>query len=127
MKQHKMKYMNFKNDEERLKFENLLWIVFIFLSFLNIIGNGLEIQSIRYDDKKEENKANQIFEFTLFLTLLLYLYFFQRNYHEFQKTTPEQKRLYAIKVFGATFLIVGTLCLLYFQRQETDFVGAPAL
>ena len=50
-----------------------------------------------------------------------------RNYKAFMKCSNKEKSLYAIKVLGSSFLIAGSICLLYFQFKQKDFNDSPAL
>lgn len=111
----------------RLKFENIIWGIFIFLSTLNIIGDINSEKFILTKDKVYEKKSNYIFEFTLIVTLFIYIYFFSRNYKAYQKISDNEKHLYLIKVLGSSFLIVGIILLIYFQTKQTNFLDSPAL
>lgn len=115
------------NELKRLNFEDIIWLVFIFLSFCNIIGNHFDKDFITTNSLESKTKANSIFLFALTFTFFLYIYFFIRNYHSYQNTSPKYKLLYMIKVLGSIFLIVGVLCLVYFQKNNDDFIGSPGL
>lgn len=115
------------NNSLELDFEDFLLIVFIILSLLNIYGN---YNSKLYEREKNiyyKYNSNRIFRFTLSITLLIYIYFFYRNYNAYQKVSYREKNLYSIKIFGTIFLIAGILCLLYFQNNETDFLNTPVI
>lgn len=120
---------NTKNISEinRLKFEDFIWLVFAILCIANIYGDDNEIAYLETNNKSYDNKSDMIFEITLFITLLIYIYFFLRNYKAYEKASEEDKNLYAIKLLGSSLLIAGILCLLYFQTKQTSFVGSPAL
>lgn len=116
------------NEEiNRLNFENFIWIVFASLCLLNIRGDNLEMESIEENNDSFHNEANKVFEFTLSITFLIYIYFFLRNYRALKKAPKRKKRLYEIKTLGSLLLIAGIICLIYFQRQDTSFEGSPAL
>ena len=115
------------NEEiNRLNFENFIWITFASLCILNINGDNLEKEYIQDNNEYAHNKANKIFEFTLTITLLIYIYFFLRNYRALKKE-KQQKKLYEIKLLGSTLLIAGIICLIYFQKKQRTFSGSPAL
>ena len=114
-------------DINRLKFENFIWIVFASLCLLNIRGDNLEIESIEKNRDSFHNEANKVFEFTLSITFLIYIYFFLRNYRALKKAPQNQKRLHEIKTLGSLLLIAGIICLIYFQKRQTSFEGSPAL
>lgn len=122
--------MNNKNiykEVQRLNFEDFLWLTFAILSLLNIYGD--------YDDKKYLKsgnniyriESNQIFTLTLVVTFFIYLYFFIRNYKNYEVSAENEKKLYSIKLLGSAFLIAGIICLLYFQTRQTSFIGSPAI
>lgn len=111
----------------RLNFEDLLWILFIILSLSNIYGDYEEKEYLKTNNYKYKNTSNHIFEITLILTFFIYIYFFTRNYKAYEKESEEDKQLYSIKLLGSLFLIIGILCLIYFQTNQKSFVGSPAL
>lgn len=115
------------NEINRLNFEDFLLLVFIVLSIINIYGDYNEKEFIKTSDRKYKNKANVIFEITLFVTLFIYLYFFIRNYNAYQKAEEKDKKLFIIKLIGSGLLIAGIICLIYFQDKQTSFTGTPAL
>lgn len=118
---------NIINEIKRLKFENFLWIVFIILGIANIEGDNNEIDYLETNNKMSKDRSNKIFEFTITITFFIYIYFFVRNYNAYEKSTTEQKNLYSIKLLGSSLLIAGVLCLLYFQKKQTSFIGSPSI
>lgn len=121
------------NEEElyselnRLKFEDFICVVIIILSVININGDHNEIDYLITGNKTYKNKANHVFEFTLIVSFFIYLYFLARNYKAYKKTAKENKKLYLIKTFGSSLLLAGIICLIYFQTNQTDFIGEPAI
>lgn len=122
-----MNYDNINNEIKRLKFEDLLWLTFAILSFLNIFGDYEDREFLKTNEQKYKNTSNKVFTFTLIITLLIYIYFFQRNYKALEKASESQKELFEIKLLGSSFLIVGIICLIYFQTKQNSFIGSPAL
>lgn len=112
---------------KRLNFEDLLWLIFVFLSLLNIYGDYDDKKYLLTNDVKYKKESNKVFTFTLIVAFFIYLYFFARNYNAYKKASPEQKNLYLIKLLGSAFFIAGAICLLYFQINQNSFVGSPAL
>lgn len=115
------------SELKRLHFENVIWIVFAGLCILNILGDNDEIFYIERKDVSYKNEANTIFELTLTMTFFIYLYFFNRNFKQFNKASSDKKSLYEVKVLGSIFLISGIICLIYFQKKQKNFTGSPAL
>lgn len=118
---------NIINEIKRLEFEDFLWVVFAIISIINIYGDYNEKEYLKTNNKTFENKSNKIFEFTLTIALLIYIYFFSRNYNAYKESTIEKRNLYTIKLLGSSLLIAGVLCLLYFQKNQTSFIGSPSL
>ncbi len=111
----------------RLKLEDLIWIIFIILSVANIYGDKLEKDYLRTNNKKLDEKANLVFEIILIVTFFIYIYFWQRNYNDYKKASIENKKLFMVKLLGSSFLIAGIICLLYFQSKNSGFIGTPAI
>ena len=115
------------NSLNRLKFEDFLLVLFIILSLLNIYGNQNEKSYLKTSSPIYKNKANEIFKFTIIITIIIYTYFFIRNYHSYRMSKEHEKHIFIIKLLGSAFLIAGAVCLLYFQSKESSFSGSPAL
>lgn len=115
----------FDDDVIRLNFENFIWVVFIGLCLLDIVGDEYLKSFIKTNDKNDELVANKIFLFILVVSFFIYLYFLIRNIKAYENANEEEKRLFFVKVFGSVLFIVGALCLIYFQFKQTDFIGAP--
>jgi magnesium-transporting ATPase (P-type) len=112
-------------DLKRLNFENFLWIIFAILCFMNIYGDYNDKEYLKTKQAIFKRKSNTIFETTLIVTFFIYLYFLLRNYKAYEKTVD--KNLYSIKLLGSSFLIAGVLCLIYFQFNQKEFIGSPAI
>lgn len=112
---------------KRLNFEDLLWVLFVFLSIANIFGDYNEKEFLKTNDPDFKTRANKIFEITLVVTFFIYIYFLVRNYHAYQNASLENKNLYLIKTLGSSFLIAGIVLLIYFQFKQSSFVGSPAI
>ena len=117
----------FSDDTKRLRFEDYVWIVFIILCIGNIVGNENEIKYINLNDKFYKYNADKIFDTVLSITLIIYAYFLIRNYDAYKKVEDSKKKLYLVKLFGSTFVLVGSICLIYFQKNQSSFVGSPGI
>lgn len=107
----------------RLSFENFIWIVFIVISALDIYGDELIKASVRENKPEEKNKAENLFLFVSLVSILVYIYFFYRNYTDYKK---HPNKNYEIRLFGSILILVGTLCLLYFQINANDDNDLPS-
>jgi len=117
----------FDDDIKRLDLEDYIWFVFAILAFLNIYGDKLQKEFLVSKNKNYEISANNIFLFVLIIGFFIYLYFFYRNYRIFLKTKDEDKGIFLIKLLGSALLISGSICLIYFQYKQTDFIGTPGI
>ena len=115
------------NELKRLRFENIIWVIFIILGVLNIFGDFNSEEYILTKEKIYKENSNNIFLITLVVTFFIYIYFLNRNYKAYIKATPEEKNLYIVKVLGSSFLIAGIICLIYFQLKDSNFIGSPAI
>jgi len=111
------------SELKRLSFEDIISLIFIVCSILNLFGNNDQKKYLITNDKSYEKNANNLYIIGLILTFLIYIYFFSRNTRMYNnKDNPTEKDL--IKVVGSFLLIIGVLCLLYFQINNDDnFIG----
>ena len=106
-----------------MDFENVLNLIFVLVSIINICGNNNQKKYVIYNDQTYEDKANNLYIIGLVIGFFIYIYFFNRNYKMYKnKDNPTEMDL--IKVFGSFLFIVGVLCLLWFQTNNKDnFIG----
>ena len=117
-----------KGEIDRLNFEDLLWVIFIILSIMNIISNYYQKEFVVSNYQYYEDKANNISIVVLSILVFIYLYFFLRNYNMYNNKDNDVTNADFVKVVGSFLFIVGALCLLYFQVSSDDnFIGGPAL
>ena len=116
--------MNFSEIERQLaqlRFEDFLWITYAGISLANVYGDSFEEEYLKVHDVRDQITSNKIFEATILLTLLIYIYFFIRNVDFYRRAKEEDKEMFFIRLLGSSFLIAGAICLLYFQTNQTFF------
>lgn len=119
---------NVKSEIDRLNFEDLLWIIFIFLSIMNIVGNYFQKEYVVTNYQYYEDKASNVSIFVLIILVFVYLYFFTRNCNMYNNKGINVTTTDLVKVIGSLFFVIGAICLLYFQVNSDDnFIGGPAL
>lgn len=114
------------SDDElikRLSFENYIWITFIVISLVDIYGDELFKRSIWGNDIEAKRKAKNLFLFVALISILIYVYFFYRNYTDYRKYC---NKFYEVRLFGSIFILVGALCLVYFQLYNTEEIELPS-
>lgn len=110
---------NVDNEIKRLDFEDMLWVIFIFLSIMNIVSNGYQKEYVVSGNEYYEDRAGNISIFVLTVLLLIYLYFFIRNYKMYNSKSGVTN-VDLVKLLGSLLFILGTLCLLCFQIKSDD-------
>ena len=120
-----MNLQDTKRKINQLKFENLLSVIFIALSVLNIYGDDLLQRFVILQDKKDEKRAKEVFLVALIITVLIYFYFTYRNYKELKdaiKNGDSDVFAHRIRVFGTLLLIIGVCCFIYFNRNSGETI-----
>ncbi len=102
---------------KRLTFENYIWIIYIIIAIGNIIGDELIKKAFTENDIQADKLAKKIFNFSLIITIIIYLYFLNRNYQDYQNHHNE--KAYKARFLGSILMISGILCFLYFQLKTT--------
>ena len=82
---------NIESELKRLRFEDLLWIVFGILCFINVYWDKIQEKNLYINSNVLEKKSNNVFIFTLIITFLIYIYFFIRNYNSTKKHLMSKK------------------------------------
>ena len=108
---------------KRLSFENFIWITFIIVSALDIYGDELIKKSVVNNDLKSKDKAENLFLFVALISILVYIYFFYRNYTDYKKYCTNY---YKIRLIGIILGLIGTLFLLYFQINNISIDDLPS-
>lgn len=115
------------NEQEdlikRLSFENFIWITFIIVSVMDIYGDELIKKSVQNKDTTLKTKAENLFLFVSLISILVYIYFFYRNYTDYKKYYNKE---YEIRLFGSILILTGSLCLLYFQLKTITIDDLPS-
>jgi len=118
------------NEIEELEFEKKLWWIVIFAAALSIYGDNLEEQFIKEHDINSEKKAKSIFIFTIVISILIYLYYVNRNYKQYELSklkNDNNTRLQLIRLAGSILIVVGAIFILYFEVNEKRPIGSPVI
>lgn len=114
---------------KELEIEKLIWLIFIFISALNIYGDNIEELFLKSNNLILERKSKNIFIFTIIISLLIYLYFATRNYKKLSKEEygSDEFKLKLFRLIGSILIIVGTIFILYFEVNEQTPLGTPTI
>ena len=120
---------NVLSEIKELEIEKILWGIVIFLAALNIYGDNIQEMFLRSNNKELEQKAKQIFIFTIAISILIYLYYVYRNYKEVQESeqTNQNILLHNIRLAGSILIVIGALFVLYFEVNEQSPIGTPVI
>ena len=114
-----------KNDEnyQRLKFEDKLSLILIFLNLLNIKANQIIKEALVTKNVKDVKKAISIYRFISVNSVIINLYFVKRNYRFYldKKKVNKEAFIEATRLLGSIFILSGSFLLSYsaFLDQNT--------
>lgn len=120
--------MNEKLEElNELEIEKILWLIFLFLSALNIYGDNIQELFIKSNNQSLEQESKKIFLFTIAISLGIYIYFTYAHYKDFKKTEyqTEEYNLSLIRLIGNILVVVGVILVLYYEIKEANPQGTP--
>jgi hypothetical protein len=112
-----------------LQFEKILAGFFIVISIMNIYGDNLQQTFIKTKDRQYEKKARDIFITALIISIFIYLYFIYRNNSDLKDAMENNDNVFEsqVRLFGSILILIGALCILYFQLSATTPIGSPDL
>ncbi|MGM9970694.1 MAG: hypothetical protein ACI35S_09910 [Anaeroplasma sp.] len=119
-----------KNDEiKRLKYENLIWILFIVACIMNIFADTIQTQFLKTNSENKEKEARELYIFVLILTIIIYMYFANRNYNFLKEAfnNNEDTSLLEYRFIGSILLIIGISFILYYQINSKRTQGSVAI
>ena len=113
--------MNNNTRLKELQIDEIIWIIFITISIINIIGDEFEKKYCTTKDLTSLNKSKNIFTFTLFASLLIYSYILYTRYQKYKNNT--NNNLNKERLFASILVVIATIINLYCQlkdRQPTN-------
>lgn len=110
--------------EVNLDIEKIIYVIFIIISVMGIIGTNYEEKFIETGDSSYHEKGCTI---TIVIALIIYLYYLKRNYEIYNEASSKEKNLIRIRLFGSVFFVVGAICLVYFRFKDPGFVDSPEI
>ena len=106
---------------KELQIDELIWIIFITISIINIIGDEFEKKYCLTKEQNNLNISKNIFTFTLFASLLIYGYILYTRYKKYQNDI--NNNLNKNRLFASILVVVASIINLYCQlkdRQPTN-------
>ena len=111
--------MNNMNEQLRmLKNENLIWIIYIFISISAIVSNHFEKQY----DLTNDSEAYKKFKTIITIAFFIYLYFFITIFGKLKKVRKYTKKyhLTQAQLLGALLFLIGGLIYLIVEISEQE-------
>ena len=115
------------NEMKELEFEKILALLFIICSIINLLGDNIEQKYYVTKNKIDKQKAKTLFIISLIIVLLIYIYYFNRNYNILKKSIHSNKNTFneSIRTYGTILLIIGIICFIYYQISDDNSFGSP--
>ena len=113
--------MDYDYALKELYIDEWIWIIFIVLSLLNIFGDELKKDDVRLGSNNNDYLSRRIFTFTVFVSLIVYIYIANRNYRNLKIVVCQgmDTRLHELRLLGSILVVVGVLLFLYFQLNSS--------
>lgn len=113
--------MNY-NEIEELKIDEVIWIIFIFLSILNIIGDECKKEyCLNKNNINNDEIAKNIFTFTIFISSVVYIYISYKKYQRLKFSYQNKKNITITKkrFLASILVVIASIIYLSCQLEET--------
>ena len=112
--------INQKQKLTELTIDEWIWIIFIILSILNIVGDELDKDYCLYQNITEKSLSKKIFNLTVFISFLIYAYLAYRGYNRLNNDIKLNQNIDLAKsrLFANILVLIASFILLYDQIKE---------
>ena len=112
--------INQKQKLTELTIDEWIWIIFIILSILNIVGDELDKDYCLYQDINEKSLSKKIFNLTVFISFIIYAYLAYRGYNRLNNAIKLNQNIDLAKsrLFANILVLIASFILLYDQIKE---------
>ena len=113
------------NDNTRIKeltIDEWIWVIFIILSIMNIIGDEFEKNFCRYHTDHDKSLSKKIFTITVFISFLIYTYICYQRYQTLNKNQSNtfKKNICETRFFGSLLVVIASFLFLYCQLTDKE-------
>ena len=111
--------------DDRIKdlvIDEWIWIIFIILSLFNIYGDEKSKCFCIIHNDSDKELANSIFTFTIFISSLIYVYFFYKRYtvYKYNRFNNLNTNICSIRFFASLFVVIASFLYLYCQINDNN-------
>ena len=116
------------NKEKELTIDEWIWVIFIILSIMNILGDELEKKFYKEKDISSKNLSKSIFTLTVLVSFFIYIYLSYRRYQVIQRNKQENKstNICETRFFASILVVIASFLYLYCQLTDKEDVN-PSL
>ena len=113
--------MNYNYELKDLQIDEVIWVVFIFLSIINIFGDECKKSYYVDNDNEQEELSKKIFLFTLFISFIVYIYISYMKYKRLKYCYENNKDCSCAEArfIGSVMVVIASGIFLYCQLKET--------
>ena len=113
------------NAIKELKIDEFIWIIFIILSIINIIGDKCLINYYKYNNKDKNKQAKDIFTLSVFISLIIYIYLLYKRYKVYynNKINNKNTNICGTRLFATILVVTATILFLYCQLEDRKAVN----
>ena len=113
------------NEIKDLQIDEIIWVVFIFLSLINIFGDECKKDYYVKNDDQREELSRKIFLFTLFVSFIVYIYIAYIKYKRLKHCYDNNldSSCAEARMFGSILVVIASFIFLYCQIKESNPVN----
>ena len=115
---------DFYKDFEKIEIDNMIALIFIILSIINIIGDEEKKKYIKTNDERYNQNANRLFVLVQLVTTIVCVFFVYRNYNNLKN---ENSSINEIRLIGSILIFVGSLLILITQTNDNSINNFPII
>lgn len=114
-----------ENQLRKLQISNLLAFLFIIASIMSFYGNKKFKDFLFTNKTEDEITSRRIIMIQLIFLLLIYLYITYQYYQDYLQAKASNKnvKLSELRLIGVSFLVLGTILLIYYQYKNPTISG----
>ena len=112
----------FDNDDNLFALEEIMYILFIFASFISINATNEKKESL-YNKNIDKKSIKEQYLLSSYLILIVFITFLIRNYKTLEKTdkNSEEYKYAQTRFIGSLLIVIGQLFVVYYSSNTTTY------